>query len=111
MPQVACSLTGGVAVPLSFRYGPESLDYRLQDSETVAALVDRSSLPNLAQILDRLPGVRDVVGVAGARESWMQPWEGLLGGGSPGFTPGATAAADPERLIDPNVTTGPPTAA
>ena len=36
---------GAVAMPLSVLFGPEALEYRLQDSETVIVLVDPASLP------------------------------------------------------------------
>src|SRR3970040_349264 len=37
---IACYQMGAVAMPLSVLFGPEALEYRLQNSETVAALVD-----------------------------------------------------------------------
>ena len=64
---IACYQMGAIAMPLSILFGSEALEYRLQDSETVAALVDDASLPNLTQIRDRLPLLRHVIGVAGAR--------------------------------------------
>ena len=39
---------GAVAVPLSFLFGPEALEYRLIDSEAKIAFVDPQSQPNLA---------------------------------------------------------------
>src|SRR5262245_23294713 len=72
---IACYQMGAVAMPLSVLFGPEALEYRLRDSEAVVALVDPASLPNLAQIRQGLPSLRHVIGVAGARESWAQPWE------------------------------------
>ena len=75
---IACYQMGVVAMPLSVLFGPDALEYRLQNSETVAALVDPASLPSLAQIRDKLPFLRHVIGVAGARESWVQSWEKLL---------------------------------
>ena len=53
-------------MPLSILFGPDALEYRLQNSETVAAFVDPASLPNLAQIRDKLPDLKHVIGVAGA---------------------------------------------
>jgi acetyl-CoA synthetase len=105
---IACYQMGAVAMPLSILFGPEALEYRLQDSETAVALVDPVSLPNLAQICDRLPYLRHAIGVAGARESWAQPWVGLLGRASPHFTPVETGAEDPALLIYTSGTTGPP---
>ena len=39
---------GAVAMPLSMLFGPEALEYRLQDSEAVVAICDESSIANLA---------------------------------------------------------------
>src|SRR5207249_9651822 len=49
-----------------------------------------------------------VIGVAGARESWAQPWETLLDKASPHFAPVDTAAGDPALLVYTSGTTGPP---
>src|SRR5256714_13049894 len=105
---IACYQMGAVAVPLSVLFGPDALEYRLQNSETVAALVDPASLPGLAPIRDRLPLLEHVVGVAGARESRVQSWEKLLEKASPHFAPVATAAGDPALLVYTSGTTGPP---
>jgi acetyl-CoA synthetase len=99
---------GIVAMPLSVLFGPEALEYRLQNGETVAAIVDPASLPNLAQIRDKLLLLKHVVGVAGARESWVQPWETLLEKASSRFDPVDTAADEPALLIYTSGTTGPP---
>src|SRR5215510_12233661 len=105
---IACYQLGAVAMPLSILFGPEALEYRLQDSEASIALVDPASLPNLAKIRDRLPSLGHVIGVAGARESWTTPWETLLERASSDFTPAGTAADDPALLIYTSGTTGPP---
>ena len=44
---------GAVAVPLSFLFGPEALEFRLNNSEAKAAFVDPQSLPNLAPVRER----------------------------------------------------------
>src|SRR5438046_8864496 len=75
---IAINRIGAVAVPLSFLFGPEALEYWLHNSETKVAFVDPQSLPNMAAIRERCPGVARVVGVAGGRESWTRPWEGVL---------------------------------
>ncbi len=105
---IACYQMGAVAMPLSILFGPDALEYRLQDSEARVALIDPASLPNLAQVRDRLPRLAHTIGVAGARESWVQPWEGLLARASAGFTPVPTLAEDPALLIYTSGTTGPP---
>src|SRR5690242_17979111 len=84
---IACYQMGAVATPLSILFGPEALEYRLHDCEAVVALVDPASLPNLSPIRDRLPSLKHVIGVAGARETWTRPWDGLLEKASPDFVP------------------------
>ena len=99
---------GAVAVPLSFLFGPEALSYRLTDSGARVAFVDPQSLPNLALVRDACPGVEHVVGVAGAAETWVTPYESLIQKASPHFAPAATSADDPAVLIYTSGTTGPP---
>jgi acetyl-CoA synthetase len=105
---IACYQMGAVAMPLSVLFGPDALEYRLQNSESVAALVDPASLPGLAAIRDKLPLLEHVIGVAGARESWVRPWKELLDKASPHFAPVDTAAGDPALLVYTSGTTGPP---
>jgi acetyl-CoA synthetase len=105
---VACYQMGAIAMPLSILFGPDALEYRLQNSESVVAFVDPASAPNLAPIRDRLPGLKHVIGVAGAAESWVIGWERLLERASRRFSPVDTAAEDPALLIYTSGTTGPP---
>ncbi len=105
---LACYMLGAVAMPLSILFGPEALEYRLLNSETSVAFVDPASLPNLLPIRDRLPDLRHVVGVAGAAETGVTPWESLLERAASSFTPVETDAEDPALLIYTSGTTGPP---
>jgi acetyl-CoA synthetase len=105
---IACYQLGAVVVPLSFLFGPEALEYRLQNSEAAVAIVDPASLPNLSVIRDRLPALHHAIGVAGAHESWLLDWDRLLQKASSGFSPVATRATDPALLIYTSGTTGPP---
>src|SRR5262249_22165898 len=91
---IACYQLGAVAMPLSILFGPEALEYRLRDSGASVALVDPASLPNLAQVREKLPNLKHVIGVAGACESWTTSWETLLEKASPGFSPVETGAND-----------------
>jgi acetyl-CoA synthetase len=98
---------GAVAVPLSFLFGPEALEYRLQNSAAKAAFVDPQSLPNLLPIRDRCEALALVVGVAGAAASGIEPWASLQNAARE-FAPAQTRAADPALLIYTSGTTGPP---
>ncbi|HEV2685539.1 MAG TPA: AMP-binding protein, partial [Actinomycetota bacterium] len=105
---VACYQLGAVAVPLSFLFGPDALEYRLENSEAKVALCDPASLPNLAPIRNKLSRLTHVVGVAGARESWTVDWESLLAKSTDDFNPIVTRATDPALLVYTSGTTGPP---
>jgi acetyl-CoA synthetase len=105
---LACYQMGAVAMPLSILFGPDALEYRLQDSAAAVAVVDPASLANLHPLRERLPDLRHVVGVAGARESGVASWESLLAAASARFTPVDTRAEDPALLIYTSGTTGPP---
>ena len=102
---------GALAVPLSFLFGPDALEYRLVHSAAKVAIVDPQSLPNLAPVRDRCPGVEHVIGVAGAREAGVLVWDDLIARGSPHHKAVATKPTDAALVIYTSGTTGPPKAA
>ena len=104
---LAAHQLGAVAVPLSFLFGPEALEYRLQNSAAKVAFVDPQSLPNLLPIRDRCTALALVVGVAGATASGVDSWASLQAA-SRHFTAAGTRATDPALLIYTSGTTGPP---
>jgi len=99
---------GAVAVPLSFLFGPDALEYRLRDSGARAAIVDAQTWQNLEGLLERLPGLAHVIGAAGARGARVLDWDATLAKASPDHVPAATAASDPALIIYTSGTTGPP---
>jgi acetyl-CoA synthetase len=105
---IACYQMGAIAVPLSFLFGPDALEYRLHNAEAKVVLVDAASLPNLAPIRDALPMLRHAIGVAGASESWLLQWDTLLAKSSRHFSPAITRSDEPALLVYTSGTTGPP---
>ncbi|HEX8740371.1 MAG TPA: AMP-binding protein [Casimicrobiaceae bacterium] len=105
---VAAYALGAVVVPLSFLFGPEALEYRLGNSAAKVAVVDRQSLPNLAPIRSRLPGLAHVIGVAGAEGDGVAAWEEFIDGQPRTFESVKTRPSDPALLIYTSGTTGPP---
>jgi acetyl-CoA synthetase len=105
---VAVYQMGAIAVPLSFLFGPEALEYRLTNSEAKAAIVDPQSLPNLLPVRERCAHLAHVVGVAGATAAGVVAWDDFVDGASRHFTPVDTRADDPALLIYTSGTTGPP---
>ena len=99
---------GAVAMPLSVLFGPEALQYRLQDSEAVVAIADdramahfqhpvlRAACPALRQVLalGQLPGDVD--------------WTAALAQESRTFQAVRTKAEEAAVLIYTSGTTGPP---
>lgn len=99
---------GAVAMPLSMLFGPEALEYRLQDSEAVVAICDESSIANLSQVRGECPLLRTVVGVGGAAPQSDAGWEAQRASLATEFAPVATHADDGAVLIYTSGTTGPP---
>jgi acetyl-CoA synthetase len=56
---------GAIAVPLSMLFGPDALEYRINDSDAVVALVDEVSEPNLRQIQSNCPKLASIVPLVG----------------------------------------------
>ncbi len=99
---------GAVAVPLSFLFGPDALEYRLANSEAKVAFVDLQSAPNLLPIRDRLRGLVQVIGAAGAGGAGMLDYDAAVGAASSTFAAVATRASDPALIVYTSGTTGPP---
>lgn len=57
---------GAVAVPLSMLFGPDALEYRLQDSDAVVAISDDSSIDNLVAVRKKCRALRTIIGVGDA---------------------------------------------
>jgi acetyl-CoA synthetase len=99
---------GAVAMPLSMLFGPDALEYRLQHSEAVLAIVDDNAIDNLRLARAHCPGLRHVLAVGGAEGQADLDWTAALAAEPDRFDPVATAADQPAVLIYTSGTTGPP---
>jgi acetyl-CoA synthetase len=99
---------GAIAVPLSFLFGPDALEYRIANSGARVAIVDPQTLANLDPARARLPGLEHVIGVAGAKGAGIVEWDETLARASRRFEVVDTAATDPSTIIYTSGTTGPP---
>jgi len=108
---IAVLQMGAVAMPLSLLFGPDALEYRLQDSEAVLAIADASSLADLMLARKHCPLLRTVVGV-GAPDAVLGladcEFADTLAQFSTEFAPADTLADDPAILIYTSGTTGNP---
>lgn len=105
---VATYQMGAIALPLSHLFGPDALEYRLENSAASVAIVDESTLPKLWQVRERLPALRHVIGVGDARESGVHEWGRLLPKASRRYQCVDTSADDPAVIIYTSGTTGNP---
>jgi acetyl-CoA synthetase len=107
---IAVLQLGAVAMPLSILFGPEALEYRLQDSEAVLAICDEASIDQRAAVGLRghCPVLRTVIGMGSAGAAADLDGAGAMATASPGFALVDTLADDPAVLIYTSGTTGNP---
>jgi acetyl-CoA synthetase len=105
---VALYRLGAVAMPLSMLFGPDALEYRIQDSEARLAIVDESGIANLRDARPLCPALATVVAVGAAEGQGDVEWNALVRDGGGSFDAAKTTADDPAVLIYTSGTTGPP---
>jgi acetyl-CoA synthetase len=102
---------GAVAMPLSMLFGPEALEFRLQDSEAVAAVVDGAALPGVRQARAQCPLLKTVITLGeplAAGPALEIAYIQALVQSAATFEPVPTLAQDPAILIYTSGTTGNP---
>ena len=99
---------GAVAMPLSILFGPEALEYRLQDSEAMVAICDESSIDNMVDIRKKCTDLLTVIGVGDASEQAEIDYTFECALMSETYAPVLTKADDGAVLIYTSGTTGPP---
>jgi acetyl-CoA synthetase len=80
----------------------------MQHAGASVAIVEPTTIANLWQVRGKLPQLRHVIGVGGAREAGVHAWEALLEKAGTQFSPLDTAADDPALIIYTSGTTGAP---
>ena len=99
---------GAIAMPLSMLFGPEALEYRLNDSQARVAIVDEGAIEPLLAARAACPGLETVITAGDAAGRGDIDWNAALAAEPPRFEPVVTAADDPAVLIYTSGTTGPP---
>jgi acetyl-CoA synthetase len=105
---IAIYRLGAVAMPLSMLFGPEALEYRINDSGARVALVDESGVDNVLAVRPLCAQLGVVVGVGAAEGQGDADWSALLAESDAAFDAVDTGADDPAVLIYTSGTTGPP---
>jgi acetyl-CoA synthetase len=99
---------GAVALPLSHLFGPDALEYRMAFAGASAVFVEPATIANLWAVRDRLPELKHVIGVGGARETSVHAYEVLIQKANSEFQKIDTSSNDPALIIYTSGTTGPP---
>jgi len=107
---IAAYQMGAVAMPLSLLFGPDALEYRLQDSGAVVAIIDAAAAQVVREIHDGCASLRHriVVGGDSGGDPTSHSWSALLARQADTFTPVVTLADEAALLIYTSGTTGPP---
>lgn len=105
---VAVYKLGGIALPLLTLFGPEALEFRLNDSGARAVVTDMENLSKLLEIRQRLPELQLILVVDGkAGDAALDFWKSLESAKSD-FSIVPTRPADPALIIYTSGTTGQP---
>lgn len=104
---IACFQAGLIAMPMSILFGPDALEYRLQNSEAVVAIIDQAGLQNLNEIRMQCPLLQHIIAID-CKEPGTLDWHFEMQKASPEFTTIDTLATDPAILIYTSGTTGAP---
>ena len=99
---------GAVAMPLSMLFGPDALEFRLNDSAARVAIVDESAITALLEARGNCPGLSHVIAVAGAAGQGDLDWTAAIGQQDASFTARITKADEAALLVYTSGTTGPP---
>jgi acetyl-CoA synthetase len=99
---------GAVGMPLSTLFGPEALEYRLQDSEARVAICDGACIDAINQVRDDCPLLETVIGVGDARRMADLDFDLALAQESGQFDLVHTRADEAAVLIYTSGTTGNP---
>ena len=97
---------GAIAVPLSYLYGSETLEYILNNCRASVLVIGTEYLGPIEEIRSRLPHLRHLITVG--PPTGLGSWEPLLSRSNETFRTVATQAEDPAMVLYTSGTTGPP---
>jgi acetyl-CoA synthetase len=104
---IACHQVGAIAMPMSVLFGPDALEYRLQDSEAAVAIIDQTGQEKLKAVRAQCPALQHMIAIS-CDDSEALDWHAELAKAQADFTPAPTRAEDPAILIYTSGTTGTP---
>lgn len=108
LAHIAIYKLGAIAVPLLPLFGPEAIEYRLENSESKVVITDNENLTKVLNIKDRLPNLQMIMVVNSEGMHNVDDFWQSLQKGSRSFNPVLTKPEDPALIIYTSGTTGPP---
>ena len=105
---LACWKLGAVSVPLSVKFGPEALGYRLGDAGAVACVVGERNVDTLREVRPDLPDLETVFTVDVDPDGDERDLAAATEAYSAVFETAVTRAEDPAIIIYTSGTTGDP---
>jgi acetyl-CoA synthetase len=109
LTHLACWKLGAVSLPLSVLFGPDAVEYRLNDSEASVVVADESVLDTVTAVRDACPDLEHVVAVdAGDPGGDVEPFAALRTGQPTAMTIAETDEETPAIVMYTSGSTGPP---
>jgi acetyl-CoA synthetase len=105
---IAIYKLGAVAVQLLTLFGPDAIEYRLEDSQAKVVITDKDNVSKIHEIIERLPHLKLVMVVDGGREETVMDFWESIAKADRNFTPVKTRPEDPALIIYTSGTTGQP---
>ncbi len=105
---MAVYMLGAVAMPMTYLFGPEALEFRFQHSQARVAIVDETAIANLLLARATCPQLKAVLAVGAAQGQGDLDFSAACATESPRLRAVRTRANDAALLIYTSGTTGPP---
>src|SRR5215207_8747472 len=74
----AARKAGQIAVPLSYRFNADEMQYVIDNSDATLVVVDAEQAPLVAEIRDLIPKVRAVIAYGGDTPAGFEAWDDVL---------------------------------
>lgn len=108
LTHLAAYKLGAITIPLFSLFGPDALEYRLNDSEAKMVVVDAENLDKIVVIRSQIPSLKQIIVVTSQKKGEFRVFDDLLAHGDEHCSPVHTKADDPALIIYTSGTTGPP---
>ena len=99
---------GAIALPLFTLFGPEAIEYRLNDSGAKVVVSNAAGIEKLLDVADRLTASPVLISIDERRDGRVLEWGKLVDAASADHTLVATSSEDPAIIVYTSGTTGNP---